>query len=48
VGLVWIGFSAGRKSFAKKFIFTKERFRNKEIASKMALNLVREELTVSS
>ena len=44
VGLVWIGYSDKKKSFAKKFIFTKERFRNKEIMSKMALEILRREL----
>lgn len=44
VGLVWIGYSDKKKTFAKKFIFTKERFRNKEIMSKMALEILRRQL----
>lgn len=44
VGLVWIGYADKKKTFAKKFIFTKERFRNKEIMSKMALEVLRREL----
>lgn len=44
VGLVYIGYADAKKSYAKKHIFTKERFRNKEIASKMALELLRREL----
>jgi len=44
IGLVWIGYTDKKKSFAKKFIFTKERFRNKEIMSKMALEVLRREL----
>lgn len=44
VGLIWIGYADKNKSFAKKFIFTKERFRNKEIMSKMALETLRREL----
>jgi nicotinamide-nucleotide amidase len=44
VGLIWIGYADKKKSFAKKFIFTKERFRNKEIMSKVALEVLRREL----
>jgi nicotinamide-nucleotide amidase len=44
VGLVWIGYSDKNKSFAKEFIFTKDRLRNKEIMSKMAIEIVRREL----
>ena len=44
VGLVWIGYSDRKKSYAKEFIFAKERLRNKEIMSKMALEIVRREL----
>ncbi len=44
VGLVWIGYSDKNKSFAKKFVFVKERLRNKEIMSKTALNMIREQL----
>jgi len=44
VGLVWIGYADRRKSYAKSFIFTKDRLRNKEIMSKMALEIIRREL----
>jgi nicotinamide-nucleotide amidase len=44
VGLVWIGYSDKNTAFAKKFIFTKDRLRNKDIMSKMALELVRRKL----
>lgn len=44
VGLVWIGYSDRRDSFAKEFYFTKDRLRNKEIMSKMALELLRRKL----
>ena len=44
VGLVWIGYADRKKSFAKSFIFTNDRLRNKEIMSKMALETVRREL----
>jgi len=44
VGLVWIGYADSRKSYAKCFIFTKDRLRNKEIMSKMALEIIRREL----
>lgn len=44
VGLVWIGYSDKHSSFAKEFIFTKDRLRNKEIMSKMALEIVRRKL----
>ncbi len=44
VGLVWIGYADKKKSFAKSFIFTKDRLRNKEIMSKMALEIIRREL----
>ncbi len=44
VGLVWIGYSDKKLSFAKRFVFTKERFRNKEIMSKMALEAARRKL----
>jgi nicotinamide-nucleotide amidase len=44
VGLIWIGYADKKNSFAKKFIFTLERFRNKEIMSKMALEVLRREL----
>ena len=44
VGIVWIGYADSKKSYAKKFIFTKDRLRNKEAMSKMALEVVRREL----
>jgi len=44
VGLVWIGYSDKNVTFAKDFIFTKDRLRNKDIMSKMALETVRRKL----
>jgi nicotinamide-nucleotide amidase len=44
VGLVWIGFSDKNVTFAKNFVFTKDRLRNKDIMSKMALEVVRRQL----
>lgn len=44
VGLVYIGYSDKSSSFALKFILTKDRLRNKEMASKMALEIVRRKL----
>lgn len=44
VGLVWIGYSDKNGTFAKKFIFTKDRLRNKDIMSKMALEILRRKL----
>ncbi len=44
VGLVWIGYSDANKTFAKEFVFTKYRLRNKEMASKMALEIIRRKL----
>ncbi len=44
VGLVWIGYSDKDGTFAKKFIFTKDRLRNKDIMSKIALEIVRRKL----
>ncbi len=44
VGLVWIGYSDKNVTFAKDFIFTKDRLRNKDIMSKMALEIVRRKL----
>lgn len=41
VGLIWIGYSDKNTAFAKEFIFTKDRLRNKEVMSKMALEVVR-------
>lgn len=48
VGLVWIGYCDKKTTFAKKFIFTKDRLRNKDIMSKMALEMVRRQLTNSN
>lgn len=48
VGLVWIGYSDRKTTFAKKFIFTKDRLRNKDVMSKMALEIVRRQLTKSN
>jgi nicotinamide-nucleotide amidase len=44
VGLVWIGYSDKNISFAKDFYFTKDRLRNKEVMSKMALEILRRQL----
>ncbi len=44
VGLVWIGYSDKNVSFAKDFYFTKDRLRNKEVMSKMALEILRRQL----
>ena len=44
LGLVWIGYSDKNITFAKEFIFAKERLRNKEIMSKMALEILRRKL----
>lgn len=44
VGLVWIGYSDKDGTFARKFIFTKDRLRNKDIMSKIALETVRRKL----
>lgn len=44
VGLVWIGYSDGSKSFARKFLLGTIRDRNKVRASQMALKILREEL----
>ncbi len=44
VGLVWIGYCDKKTIFAKDFIFTKDRLRNKDIMAKMALEIVREQI----
>jgi nicotinamide-nucleotide amidase len=44
VGLVWIGYADKNISFAKDFYFTKDRLRNKEVMSKMALEILRRKL----
>jgi nicotinamide-nucleotide amidase len=44
VGLVWIGYSDKKITFAKDFIFTKDRLRNKDAMAKMALEVVRRQL----
>lgn len=41
VGLVWIGYTDKQTAFAKDFIFTKDRLRNKDAMAKMALEIVR-------
>ncbi len=48
VGLVWIGYCDKKVTFAKDFIFTKDRFRNKDIMAKMALEVVRNQLTINN
>lgn len=45
VGLVWIGYCDKKTTFAKDFIFTKDRLRNKDIMAKMALEIVRREMS---
>lgn len=40
VGTVWIGFASKNNSFAKKFIFTKDREINRELSVHNALNLL--------
>jgi nicotinamide-nucleotide amidase len=44
VGFIWIGYSDKNSSFGVNFIFTKDRLRNKEIMSKMALEIIRRKL----
>jgi nicotinamide-nucleotide amidase len=44
VGLVWIGYSDKNITFAKDLYFTKDRLRNKEVMSKMALEILRRKL----
>jgi nicotinamide-nucleotide amidase len=44
VGLVWIGYSDDTKTFARKFIFSSIRERNKIRAVQMALQILRKEL----
>jgi nicotinamide-nucleotide amidase len=44
VGLVWIGYADENYSIAKEFRFTKDRLRNKEMMSKMALEILRRKL----
>lgn len=44
IGLVWIGYSDKNITFAKDLYFTKDRLRNKEIMSKMALEILRRKL----
>ncbi len=41
VGTVWIGYSDDRKTEAKKFIFTKNRMLNIQLAANVALNMIR-------
>ncbi len=44
VGLVWIGYSDKNITFAKDLYFSKDRLRNKEVMSKMALEILRRKL----
>jgi nicotinamide-nucleotide amidase len=44
VGTVWIGYSDRKTTFAKKFVFTKDRLRNKDIMAKMAMEVARRNL----
>lgn len=48
IGYVWIGYSDSKNTFARDFIFTKDRLRNKDIMAKMALEMVRQQLTMSN
>jgi len=41
---VWIGYADENYSIAKEFRFTKDRLRNKEMMSKMALEILRRKL----
>lgn len=45
IGYVWIGYSDSKNTFARDFIFTKDRLRNKDIMAKMALEMVRQQLS---
>ncbi len=44
VGLVWIGYSDKNETFAKEFRFGYDRLGNKQIASQMALEILRRKL----
>lgn len=44
VGTVWIGYADGEKSFALRYVFEKDRLRNIQRASLMALDILRKEL----
>ncbi len=44
VGTVWIGYTDAQKSFARRFVFEKDRLRNIQRASLMALDILRKEL----
>lgn len=44
VGLVWIGYSDKNGTSAYKYIFTKDRLKNKEIMSKTALEIIRRKI----
>jgi nicotinamide-nucleotide amidase len=46
VGTVWIGFASKSNSFAKKFIFTKDREINRELSVHNALNLLVNQIKV--
>jgi nicotinamide-nucleotide amidase len=40
VGTIWIGYSDKNVTFAEKFVFGKNRLKNKKLMSKMALDLL--------
>jgi nicotinamide-nucleotide amidase len=44
IGLVWIGYSDKNGTSAYKYVFTKDRLKNKEIMSKMALEIIRRKI----
>lgn len=44
IGLVWIGYSDRESLDAVKFIFSKDRIKNKEMMSKAALNFLRKKI----
>jgi len=44
VGTVWIGYADAHKSFAKRYVFEKDRLRNIQRAALMALDILRKEL----
>jgi nicotinamide-nucleotide amidase len=45
VGLVWIAFADRNNCYAEKFIFSKDRIKNKHMMSKAALNMIRKKLS---
>ena len=44
VGTVWIGYSNKNITFAKNFIFTKDRLKNKDMMSDAALEILKKQL----